>query len=234
MDPPPVVRAPQSLEELVHRDVQRGVLVIRTRLGPDDRSLDVAGDLDPVTGLGLAWVGFVGHNHVEPLNARRELGDLGQLVIQVSTETVRDLDVPAGDYDLHRCPPWGIRGIGRGPAQGPVRRGTTSTGEEPQAHRRRPQCWGDDRWRPRKRRPWGPCMNARPTPAEAIPRGLPTWRAPGPLVPEASRRSRLPRYAVPPGGRDGHHGHVGGAAGAQRAGRLEQGRTSRQDVVEDQ
>src|SRR5690242_12241031 len=46
------------------------------------------------------------HDDVKPLDARRELRDLGQLVVQMLTESVRDLDVPSGDDDLHRCPPW--------------------------------------------------------------------------------------------------------------------------------
>jgi hypothetical protein len=65
----------------------------------------MASDLDSVACFGLALVGFVGHHNIEALNARRELWDLGQLLVQVTAETLRNLDVPSSDDDLHGSPP---------------------------------------------------------------------------------------------------------------------------------
>ena len=42
---------------------------------------------------------------IEPLHTRRELWNLGQLLVQVSAETLRNLDVPSSDDDLHGSPP---------------------------------------------------------------------------------------------------------------------------------
>jgi len=83
-----VVGAPQAFEQPVHGDVKGAVLVVGAGLGTDDRALDMTGDLDPVAGLGLATVGLVGHDHVEPLDAWRELRNLRQLVVQVLAESV--------------------------------------------------------------------------------------------------------------------------------------------------
>jgi hypothetical protein len=83
-----VVVTPEALQQLVHGYVQRTVLVVGARLGPHNGSLDMAGDLDSVACFGLAFVGFVGHHNIEALNARRELWDLGQLLVQVTAETL--------------------------------------------------------------------------------------------------------------------------------------------------
>ena len=83
-----VVVTPEALQQLVHRYVQGAVLVVGARLGSHHGSLDMAGDLDSVACFGLALVGFVGHHNIEALNARRELRNLGQLVIQVTAEAL--------------------------------------------------------------------------------------------------------------------------------------------------
>jgi hypothetical protein len=86
--PTPVVVTPEALQQLVHCYVQCTVLVVGARLGPDNGALDMASDLDSVACFGLALVGFVGHHNIEALNARRELWDLGQLLIQVAAKTL--------------------------------------------------------------------------------------------------------------------------------------------------
>jgi hypothetical protein len=88
MHPTPVVVTPEALQQLVHRYVQGTVLVVGDGLGPHDRSLHMASDLDSVACFGLALVGFVGHHDIEALNARRERWDLGQLLIQVTAKTL--------------------------------------------------------------------------------------------------------------------------------------------------
>jgi hypothetical protein len=88
MHPTPVVVTPEALQQLVHGYVQRAVLVVGARLGPDNGPFDMASDLDSVACFGLALVGFVGHHNIEALNARRELWNLGQLLVQVTAETL--------------------------------------------------------------------------------------------------------------------------------------------------
>jgi hypothetical protein len=48
----------------------------------------MASDLDSVACFGLALVGFMGHHNIEALNARRELWDLGQLLVQMTAKTL--------------------------------------------------------------------------------------------------------------------------------------------------
>jgi hypothetical protein len=88
MDATSVVVTPEALQQLVHRYVQGAVLVVGARLGPHHRSLDMTGDLDPVGSFGLAFVDFVSHDNIEALNARRELRNLGQLLIQMTAEAL--------------------------------------------------------------------------------------------------------------------------------------------------
>jgi hypothetical protein len=88
MHPTPVVVTPEALQQLVHRYVKGSVLVVGYGLGPHDWSLDMASDLDSVACFGLALVGFMGHHNIEALNARRELWDLGQLLVQVTAKTL--------------------------------------------------------------------------------------------------------------------------------------------------
>jgi hypothetical protein len=76
-----VVVTPEALQQLVHCYIQGAVLVVGDGLSSHHRSLDMAGDLDSVTCFGLALVGFVGHDNIEALNARRELRNLGQLLV---------------------------------------------------------------------------------------------------------------------------------------------------------
>jgi hypothetical protein len=83
-----IVVTPEALQQLVHCYVQGAIFVVGDGLGSHHRSLDVASDLDSVTCFGLAFVGFVGHHNIEALNARRELRDLGQLLVQVTAETL--------------------------------------------------------------------------------------------------------------------------------------------------
>src|SRR5699024_4809532 len=83
------------------RKVQRRVLVVQTRLGPHDGALDMAGDLDPLADLGLPLVGLVTHHDVDALYAWSKLRDLGQLLVEVGTESIRDLHVTSGDDNLH-------------------------------------------------------------------------------------------------------------------------------------
>ena len=83
-----VMVTPQALQQLVHGYVQGAVLVVGDSFGPNNGSLDMAGDLDSVACFGLAFVGLVGNNNIEALNARRELRNLGQLLIQVTAETL--------------------------------------------------------------------------------------------------------------------------------------------------
>jgi hypothetical protein len=86
--PTPVVVTPEALQQLVHGYVQGAVLVVGAGFGPNNWTFDMASDLDSVACFGLALVGFVGYHNIEALNARRELRDLGQLVIQVTAETL--------------------------------------------------------------------------------------------------------------------------------------------------
>jgi hypothetical protein len=83
-----VVVTPEAFQQLVHRYVQGAVLVVGDGLGSHHRSLDMAGDLDSVACFGPAFVSFVGHDNIEALNARRELRYLGQLLVQVTAETL--------------------------------------------------------------------------------------------------------------------------------------------------
>jgi hypothetical protein len=48
----------------------------------------MASDLDSVACFGLALVDLVGDHNIEALNTRRELWDLGQLLVQVTAETL--------------------------------------------------------------------------------------------------------------------------------------------------
>jgi len=105
VDPTAVVVTPEALQQLVHRDVQGAVLVVGARLGPHHRSLDMAGDLDAVGSFGLALVDFVSNHNIEALHAWSKLWNLGQLLIQVTAEALRNLHVPTSDDDLHGCPP---------------------------------------------------------------------------------------------------------------------------------
>src|SRR4051795_1174278 len=110
----------------------------------------------------------MGHDDVEPLDARRELRDLGQLVIQVLAEAVRDLDVPSGDDDLHRCPPWGF---GRCAWSACLRASRTAAPppiREEQTPRDGPSCGSATSGMRRPRGGLGvPCMNASPSPGVA-------------------------------------------------------------------
>ena len=83
-----VVVTPEALQQLVHCDVQGAVLVIGYCLSPHHGPLDMAGDLDSVACLGLALVDLMGNHNIEALNARCELRNLGQLLIQVSAKTL--------------------------------------------------------------------------------------------------------------------------------------------------
>ena len=74
--------------ELETNLVQRRVLVVKTCFGPHDRALHVTGDLDPFAGLGLPLVGFVAHDDVHALHPGGELRDLGELFVEVVTESV--------------------------------------------------------------------------------------------------------------------------------------------------
>jgi len=101
MHPTSVMLTPEAFQQLVHGNVQGGVLVVSASLGSHHGPLDMASDLDSVGCFGLALVDLVRDHNIEALYARCELRDLGQLVIQVTAEALRNLDVPSGDDDLH-------------------------------------------------------------------------------------------------------------------------------------
>ena len=88
MHPLAVLGPPQPFHQLVQRHVERCVLVVKTCLGPHDGALHVTGDLDAFAGLGLTLVRLVAHDDVDALYAWRELRDLGQLLVEVVTESV--------------------------------------------------------------------------------------------------------------------------------------------------
>jgi hypothetical protein len=48
----------------------------------------MASDLDSVACFGLAFVGLMGDHNIEALNARCELRNLSQLIVQVTAETL--------------------------------------------------------------------------------------------------------------------------------------------------
>src|SRR5680860_219912 len=103
----PVPRSSEPLEELLLRHVQRRVGIVGTRLGPDHRALGPDGDLHPFTRMGLPRVRLVTDLDVQSLRPRGNLLDLGQLLLEMPAESVRDGGVSGGDHDLHGCPPLG-------------------------------------------------------------------------------------------------------------------------------
>ena len=90
---------------LSDRDVERGVRVVGTRLGTDDRATVQAGDLDPVAGFGLPAVGLMRDHDVQALDPGRQLRDLGQLLLEMPAKALGHLGVPTSDDDLHDVPP---------------------------------------------------------------------------------------------------------------------------------
>ena len=100
-DAAPVVGAPHSGLELGDRRVQRGVEVLRARLGPRDGSAAPTSDLDTLAVLQLAAVALMKQLHLQPddlvVVALQPLDLLGD----VHPEMLGDLDVPAGHDNLH-------------------------------------------------------------------------------------------------------------------------------------
>ena len=106
-----ITQAAQALVELAGSNVDGRVTVSRLRLRADDRSLAVDGQLDTLSGVGLAGVTFVSQLDVHALRARVELGDLRNLLLHVCAEIRVNLSITCDDGDVHVFPPWCAAGI---------------------------------------------------------------------------------------------------------------------------
>src|SRR5208282_5606213 len=84
---------------------ERGVPVVRGRLGPDRRTAGPYRQLDAFTAIRLPRVALLGDLHIDPYRLLIKLFQLGQLGGGVLTETCRDGDVASSDYDFHLDPP---------------------------------------------------------------------------------------------------------------------------------
>jgi hypothetical protein len=96
-----VVRPAQARLELQHGGVQGGVEVGGAGLGADDRTLAVAGDLDALTAVRLAWVLLVGEFDVYPDDPGVQALRWCQLAGDVLPVVLRHLDVATLDDDVH-------------------------------------------------------------------------------------------------------------------------------------
>ncbi len=114
-DAAPVGGAAEPFEELVQRDVQRGVDVIGTGFGTDHRALGVAGDLD---GVAVAHGLLMGHDDVDARDPGKKVGHLRELLLEVRPEAVGDLGVSAGDDDVHVVVHVVLLAVGEGFASG--------------------------------------------------------------------------------------------------------------------
>ena len=97
----PVSGAAESFEELAVSDVERAVEVVGTGFGADHRPVLVHGELDPVAELGLTGVLLLRDLHVDAERRGSELGDLVELLGEMTAETIRDVHVTSDDIDLH-------------------------------------------------------------------------------------------------------------------------------------
>ena len=133
-DPAPVVRAPQPGLELGHRRVERRVEVLGAGLGTADQSAAAAGQLDALAVLELAAVAFMEQLHLQSDDLVVVAFQASDLLGDMDPEMFRDLDVPAGDNDLHADFPRFQRRVGVA---------DTSGGCPPRSHDRfgGPSCW---------------------------------------------------------------------------------------------
>ncbi len=95
------MRAAQPRLQLGHSRVQRGVEVLGACLRSGDRTAPPTRDLDPLTALELASVRLVEELDLHADDLVVVPFQAGDLLGDMDPEMFRDLDVPAGDNDLH-------------------------------------------------------------------------------------------------------------------------------------
>ena len=98
---PLLLGTPHLFAQLVDSDLERRELVVVDRLRPHDRSLAGEGEFHRGVLAAPAVRGTVGDLDVEPLRAGREILDAGGLVVDDSTEAVRDSHAHADDAGVH-------------------------------------------------------------------------------------------------------------------------------------
>ena len=98
--------------ELGDGRVERGVEVLGTRFRPGDDEATATGDLYPLAVLELPTVALVEKFHLQCDDLVVVPFQSGDLVGDVLPEMIRDLDITAGDDDLHSDFPRSRRRVG--------------------------------------------------------------------------------------------------------------------------
>src|ERR1017187_198613 len=104
LDLAPVGGPAESGFEFREGQVERGVPVVRRRLGPDRGTTGPDRQFDAFAVIRLPWVTFLGNLHVDPHRLGVQLLEPGQLGGGVLTETFRDSEVASPDDDFHLDP----------------------------------------------------------------------------------------------------------------------------------